>query len=168
METRGSTSLTSCKDFEADLVLLHYGELDGLARRTVEEHLEKCLDCRAAVEQMAKLMPLTIERDDPPTAFWIDYSREVRQKVDKMLERRSCRMALGSWLNPIPIAALSACAVALLALMFTFGKDYWSPARAPDDEVIVSSPQDLDLLQHLEILDALDVIEDMNSDSDTV
>jgi anti-sigma factor RsiW len=169
MASPGRVIHSACKILEADLVLLHYGELNDPERQAVQSHLQECLHCRDSLEQMAKLMPLTVQRDDPPTSFWTDYSRELRHKVDKTLERRSWRAALASWLKPIPIAALSACAVGLLALVFTVGKDYWSTPQAPeDDEVIVASPQDMDLLQHLDVLDALDVLEDMNSINDTV
>jgi len=169
MATAENILRSVCKDLEADLVLLHYGELNDPERQTVQNHLQECLNCRDSLEQMVKLMPLTVKRDDPPASFWADYSRELRQKVDKTLERRSWRAIFASWLRPIPVAALSACAVGLLALIVTVGKDYWSTPQAPEnDEVIVSSPQDLDLLQHLDVLDALDVLEDMNSVNDTV
>lgn len=157
----------ACADFAEDLVLYHYGEADDAARLHVEGHLRACGACRQSLEEMKRLMPLTVAQDEPPPAFWTDYRRELRKKIDTAAEKPSFWSALTAWLRPVPLTALATGAVVLLAVTFTVGKKYWNKSEPVlDDEVvaIMSSSQDLDLFKNLEILDALDVLEAMSSD----
>ncbi|MBM4259887.1 MAG: zf-HC2 domain-containing protein [Deltaproteobacteria bacterium] len=155
----------ACANFEEDLVLYHYGETDAAARANVEAHLRACAGCCGSLEEMQRLMPLTIARDEPPPAFWMTYSRELRHKIDAVADQTSLWNWLTAWLRPLPLTAFATGAVVLLAMTFTVGKKYWAkPQALLDDEVvaIMSSSQDLDLLKNLEILDALEVLEAMS------
>lgn len=156
-----------CATHEADLVLYHYGETDVTARARIEDHLRACAVCRQSLDEMAKLMPLTVAQDQPPPEFWTDYSRELRHRIDIVTENTSVWSSLAAWLRPLPLTAFAACAVMLLAVTFTVGKKYWPKGDAPvDDDVvaIMSASQDLELLRDLEILDALDVLETISTD----
>ena len=160
-------SHTGCREFEEDLVLFHYGELDESVSENIISHLKGCADCRDSLDNLKALMPMTIIRDEPPETFWSDYSRELRQKIDAVAEMPTWWEQLLSWIWPLPLPALAACAVVLLALTFTVGKKYWDlPDAAVDDDVmmIMSTSQDLDLIENLELLDALDVLEAMGTD----
>jgi hypothetical protein len=160
-------SKAGCREFEEDLVLFHYGELDESASENIISHLKSCTACRESFDEMKLLMPMTIIRDEPPETFWSEYSRELRQKIDAVAEKPSWWEQLVSWIRPLPLPALAACAVVLLALTFTVGKKYWDIPDAPgDDDVIaiMSTSQDLDLIENLELLDALDVLEVMGTD----
>lgn len=160
-------SSAACKQFEEDLVLYHYDDLEPAARENLATHLKSCPACRGAVEELNALLPRTIVRDEPPEKFWTDYSRELRQKIDAATDKPSLWSSLTAWLRPVPLTAFATGAVVLLALTFTVGKKYWHKAEPPlDDEAvaIMSSSQDLDLFKNLEILDALDVLEAMSSD----
>jgi hypothetical protein len=166
MATRENNA--ACKQFEEDLVLYHYDELDGAARDSITEHVKHCAPCRASLDELNGLMPKTVVRDEPPEAFWMDYSRELRRKIDAVAEKPSLWRSLTAWLRPLPLTAFATCAVVLLALTFTVGKKYWHKTEAAldDEEVaIMSSNQDLELLKNLEILDALDVLEVMSGDN---
>jgi hypothetical protein len=167
MTVQERSSSAGCQIFEADLVLFHYGELEESACQSVETHLKSCTACRDSLGEMKNLMPMTVARDEPPAPFWSDYSRELRAKLDTVAAKPSWWESILSWMRPIPMPALAAFAVVLLAVTFTVGKKYWDTPNAPDDDEVIalmSTDQDLDLLKNLEILDALDVLEAMGSD----
>ena len=72
---------TACNEFEQDLVLYHYGELSGDSRDQLASHLRACPACASYLKELAALLPLTVNTDEPGQEFWQNYSREMRHKV---------------------------------------------------------------------------------------
>ena len=81
---------TPCKEFEQDLVLYHYRELSEGARDNIASHTGGCKNCAAYLEELATLLPRTIEVDEPPKEFWQSYSREMRHKLAEALHHSRC------------------------------------------------------------------------------
>ena len=152
-----------CRNLEEDLVLYYYGELAESDRRHCEAHLKDCEYCRASLAEMTKLLPMTAAHDKPPPAFWDDYSREMRQKLDSVAERRSWWQHIAGFFAPLPMPALATGAMLLLALALTFGKGLWQPSTpAPDDDTLLEvlpMAERLDFFSDMEILDNLDLLE---------
>jgi anti-sigma factor RsiW len=163
MVARDKPALKACRNLEEDLVLYYYGELSESERRNCETHLKDCDACRASLAEMSKLLPITAAHDEPPQAFWNDYSREMRQKLDLAAERKSWWQSIAGLFVPIPIPALATGAMLLLALALTFGKGLWqSSAPAPDDESfmeVLPIAEQLDFFSDMELLDNLDLLE---------
>ena len=91
----------ACKPFEEDLVLYYYDELDSPGRAAVESHVKSCEPCRSYLKEMQLILPLTVKPDEPPQAFWEEYSREMRRKLAQAGDRKSWWHSLTSFLQPL-------------------------------------------------------------------
>jgi len=163
-------ALTSaCPNYEADLVLLHYGDLVGAARERLSQHVAQCAACAGYLRELAVLMPLTVKADDPPAVFWTDYSRELRLKIDDVVVKKTWWRGLGVFFRPSYLAAVGSAAIIVLALSFTLGKNFWSTHnRLPDDEIAELLPvaENLEFFSAMDVLDDLDLIEYIGQKAD--
>ncbi len=158
----------ACTNREEDLVLYYYGEL-GNGRTALEEHVRGCEPCRFYLKELESILPLTVKPDEPPQAFWDDYSREMRRKLTEVKERKSWWQSLASFLQPWAIPVSATAIVALLALTLTLGKGFWSSKEVPqDDEAfmeILPAVENLEFFKTMEVLDAMDFLENMGNTS---
>jgi len=156
----------ACKNLEEDLVLYYYGELTGPARADVESHLKNCDSCRLSLGEMSKLLPMTVEPDEPPQAFWDNYSREMRRKLDAVVESETWWEKIAAVFRPLPMPVLATGAVVLLALTLTFGRGLWqSSAPSSDDAAFMEAlpmAENLDFFTNLELLDNMDLLETLS------
>jgi anti-sigma factor ChrR (cupin superfamily) len=90
---------TVCNEFEQDLVLYHYGELSGDGRDQLANHLGACPACASYLKELAALLPLTVNTDEPGQEFWQNYSREMRHKLADLQEKKPWWQALAVTLN---------------------------------------------------------------------
>jgi anti-sigma-K factor RskA len=158
----------ACLELEQDLVLLHYNELDGAERQRLEAHLRDCPACTESLKQLADLLPQTILADEPPPAFWYDYSRELRYKLAQLREAESWWRRLFVSFKPWGIPALAASAVVALALTFGLGKNLWQQGETalPEDGAmleVLPIAENLDFYRNLEVLDNLDILQQMSA-----
>jgi hypothetical protein len=157
----------ACTQWEEDLVLHYYGELRGSERAAVEEHMRGCEPCRFYLKELESILPLTVKPDEPPQAFWDDYSREMRRKLTEVKERKSWWQSLASLAQPWAIPVSATAFVAILALTLTLGKGFWRSKEVPqDDEAfmeILPAAENLEFFKTMEVLDAMDFLEDMGS-----
>lgn len=150
---------TPCESLEADLVLFHYGDLASAERDTVQSHINDCVGCAGYLQELGKLMPLTISSDEPPQTFWTDYNRELRRKLDKA--ETSWWRSLSAILQPRWLhAALATAAVVVLALTFTLGKGIWPNRGAVDEDNALM--EELPMAENLEFFKAMDVLDDLD------
>ena len=163
MVARDKPALKACRNLEEDLVLYYYGEVSESARGNCDAHLKNCEACRASLAEMRSLLPMTAAHDEPPQAFWEDYSREMRRKLDAVTERETWWRRIVGSVAPLPVPALATGAVLLLALTLTLGKGLWqSSTTALDDEALIEvlpMAEQLDFFSNMELLDNLDLLE---------
>jgi hypothetical protein len=157
----------ACEQFEEDLVLYYYGDLAVSERSTVTDHVQSCEPCRLYLKEMESILPLTVKPDEPPQAFWDDYSQEMRRKLTAAGAGESWWQSLISFLQPWAIPAYATAAVAVLAITLTIGKGFWSSKEVPqEDEAfmeILPAAENLDFFKTMEVLDAMDVLEEMGT-----
>ena len=167
MAQDNTSAAVACTQWEEDLVLHYYGELRGSERIAVEDHVRGCEPCRFYLKELASLLPLTVKPDEPPQAFWDDYSREMRRKLADASERKSWWQILASFFQPWAIPVSATAVVAILALTLTVGKGFWGSKEAPqDDEAfmeILPAAENLEFFKTMEVLDAMDFLEDIGS-----
>ncbi|HUF43327.1 MAG TPA: hypothetical protein VMR20_15330 [Verrucomicrobiae bacterium] len=150
---------TPCSAVEADLVLLHYGDLGGAELDNLKVHVGVCAGCAGYLAELAKLMPLTVKTDEPPQMFWSDYNRELRRKLEDSAASQSWRRTFAQFFQPRWLPAFAAAAVVALALTFTLGKGIWpTQTPVPDDEAILEA---LPLAENLEFFKAMDFLDDL-------
>lgn len=130
---------------EKQLILYHYNELDPDDRQQIEKHLEHCVDCRAALEQIKTSLAAV-----PTVRLELDVAEKQRfsaQVVTKMVARRR-------WAKPVWGSALAASGALVLAFILMPGvqkqpKNISTPALA-----------ELEMLEQLDLLQDFDVLQD--------
>jgi hypothetical protein len=162
---------TACNEYEQDLVLYHYGDLEGSDLERVATHLAACAACASYLKELASLLPLTVKTDEPAEAFWQEYSREMRHKLTDLQENKSWWQTMIELVRPWTVPALAAATVVTLALTLTFGKKDSPPAHVPDDDQplmeVLPMAENLELFNNMDVLENIEVLEIMGSpDSD--
>lgn len=158
---------TACKNFEQELVLYYYGELSGAERSAVEAHVQSCAPCRLYLKAMQSILPLTVQPDEPPQAFWDNYSRELRRKLADIRDSKTGWRQWASWFQPWAAPILATTAVVVLALSLTLSKGFWRAREAPPDDEgfmeVLSMAENLEFYTNMELLDTLDLLEFLGS-----
>jgi hypothetical protein len=167
MADRTQPLAVACENFEQDLVLLHYGDLTGAERDTVQGHVKTCAACAAYLGQLDKLLPLTIKADEPEPSFWDDYSRELRRKLDAASGKPPWWRSLAVLFQPRLLPAFAAAVVVAIALAFTFGRGVRPLPEIPqvDRAMIEALPvaENLEFFRNMDVLDNLDLLESMSA-----
>ena len=156
----------ACADLEADLVLLHYGDLDEVERARLRAHAANCAGCSGYLHELATLLPLAVTTDTPPPEFWMNYNRELRHKIDAAVENKSWWHNFTAIFKPGYLPAVASAALVVLALTFTLGGGLWSGKNGtPDDEMTEALPvaEHLEFFRAMDVLDELDLLEVMGS-----
>lgn len=167
MATDEEITIAACENLEQELVLYYYGELPEPDRAKLDAHIETCRACALYLKQLENLLPLTRKADEPPQAFWDAYSRELQHKIAGVKEKKSWWRSLAALFQPWTVPALATAAVAIVAVTLTLGKGLWrSQNTQPDQEAlmeILPIAENLEFFKTMEVLDALDVLEEMGS-----
>jgi hypothetical protein len=91
----------------------------------------------------------------------------MHRKLTQVSDKKSWWQNLASFFQPWAIPVSATAAVAILALTLTLGKGFWSSKEVPqDDEVfmeILPAAENLEFFKTMEVLDAMDFLEDMGS-----
>jgi len=163
MAQRNDPLQRSCKEFEEDLVLYHYGECGPVERGRIEKHLEDCGGCNRFLADLSRLLPMTVKSDEPPEPFWQSYSRELRTKLAAVEQKNLWQNTLISLFRPWPVPALATALVLILALTLTLNKKVWrAPDLSSEEEAmmeILPLAENLEFFRAMELLDSLDFLE---------
>jgi hypothetical protein len=159
MVDKNESLRAACKDFERDLVLYYFDDCAGTKQSRIEMHLESCAPCRRFLEDLQKILPLTVKLDNPPQAFWEDYFKELRAKLAAVEPKRPWWVAF-SFLRPWPVPAVATALVLILTITFTLIKDWRgsSQLRPADETLLEVLPivQNLDFFETMELLNSLE------------
>jgi anti-sigma factor RsiW len=140
---------------DTELVPYLRGELPPAEREHVEQHLEKCPDCRQDTELLRDLIEHVARSiGRPPDVNWARYRSELREKLEARRARRAW------WWRPVPMAlSASVAGVLLLVAVWTgyqmTGGEPFSPEEA-------SLGSELGLLQEYQVVEQLDLLEDLD------
>jgi anti-sigma factor RsiW len=154
---------TACNEFEQDLVLYHYGELSGDGRDQLASHLGACPACASYLTELAALLPLTVNTDEPGQDFWQNYSREMRHKLADLQEKKSWWQALQTALRPWTLPALAGTAVIALAVTLNTSNQTTTDVPSADPALMEVLPmaENLDLFNNMDVLENIEVLEVM-------
>ena len=154
---------TACNEFEQDLVLYHYGELSGDTRDHLASHLRACPACASYLKELAALLPLTVNTDEPGQEFWQNYSREMRHKLADLQEKKSWWHALQTALHPWTLPALAGTAVIALAVTLNTSNKTTTdePSANPALMEVMPMAENLELFNNMDVLENIEVLEVM-------
>ncbi|MGH7834788.1 MAG: zf-HC2 domain-containing protein [Candidatus Binatia bacterium] len=160
----------ACSDFERDLVLYYYKESPADECRRIESHLQSCFGCKRFLQELASLLPLTLQDDEPPQAFWESYSRALRRRLARAESKPAWWNRLSAFFVPWPVPATAAAVVVGLAVTLALGT--WSSKNEdlpPENEAVLEVmpiAENLELLRSMEFLDALDLLDSSRAPAD--
>jgi anti-sigma factor RsiW len=164
--------IKACAELEQDLVLYYYGELDSAGRTRVESHMKTCAGCRASLKAMRTILPLTADYDEPPETFWSAYAREMRHKLAEIDDRKPWWRRLAGLPRSQALPAFAACAAIAIALVLTLDKGWMTPSDVPvsDQALLEALPvaEHLDFFRHMELLDAIELLESTGTANEQV
>ncbi len=154
---------TACNEFEQDLVLYHYGDLSGDSRDRLASHLRSCPACASYLKELATLLPLTVNTDEPGQEFWQNYSREMRHKLADLQEKKSWWQALQTALRPWTLPALAGTAVIALAVTLNTSNQTTTDVPSADPALMEVLPmaENLELFNNMDVLENIEVLEVM-------
>jgi hypothetical protein len=156
-----------CADREENLVLFHYGDLDGAERDGLHAHVGSCAACAAYLKDLGTLLPLTVAVSEPAANFWNDYDRELRKKIDATLDHKTWTEKLGEFFQPRWVPAFATAAIVALALTFTFGRGIWTPSEPAQENAamveVLPVAENWEFFSTMDVLDNLDLLESMGS-----
>jgi anti-sigma-K factor RskA len=164
MTPKSNVGGKACAEMQADLALYYYGDLSAADRARVADHLATCVPCAAFIEDLKSILPLTATADEPPTEFWLDYTRELRQKITATEERFFSRQNFLAFFPGWRLPALATAAILVLALTLIFNRN--SGERnlpyAPDEAALLAVlpiAENLDFFRAMEFLDSMELLD---------
>ena len=167
MTEKNRTLVSPCGELEQDLVLFHYGDLGVAERETLQIHLKSCAACAGYVKDLGTVLPLTIATDEPAQSFWTDYNRELRQKIDDLVEKKTWRQSLAAFFQPRWVPAIATATIVALALTFTVGRDFWTTPDPAENQAAIMEllpvAENLEFFNAMEVLDNLELLESMGN-----
>lgn len=154
---------TVCNELEQDLVLFHYGDLSAEDRERLATHLRACPGCATYLKELATLLPLTMNTDEPGEEFWQNYSREMRHKLADLQEKKSWWQELQSALRPWTLPALAGTAVIALAVTLNTANKTTTDVPVADPALMEVLPmaENLELFNNMDVLENIEVLEAM-------
>jgi len=153
--------MKSCRHFQDDAILRHYGELPAGEEKKLTEHLARCEACSTYVRDMEKMLALTtMERDvaAPSPVFWQAYQAGIREKIDE--ETKRCwwsKIRLG---GKVPALAAVFSVLLFLGIWFLYPGDV---AEKPEMYDLPVSAEEAHLVEHLDMLQEYDLIKDLDA-----
>ncbi|MFQ5683594.1 MAG: zf-HC2 domain-containing protein [Candidatus Binatia bacterium] len=159
----------ACKDFEQDLILYYYEECESKERDRVASHLEGCPACRKHFSDLRNLLSITASSDEPPQAFWQNYSREMSRKLAAAEQRSGWWRGLTTFFHPWPVPALATALILLIVVTFTFTSGLWHSQDIPLEEEalleVLPMAENIEFFKAMEVLDTMDFLEDLGNQS---
>ena len=157
-----------CLAFERDMLLYHFGELPDAARRRGDEHVAACGRCAEALRDLRATLALVRERPrpQPPEAFWQDYKRSLRLRLDGARPASGWRRWLPGLFGLRPLPTLAAAgivaSVVLASTLLLRAPRERVPAEAMLTLEVLPVVQNLDVLQVMQVIEVADVLEDLD------
>lgn len=144
----------TCTEVREDLIAWLDGELDVRQAARLGEHLDGCAACRAIAEQHRAVWRLLDHDADVPVAPGF---------VARVLERLGLARRPAGRTAPAFRGVWIAAAAALLLVLLPIGLQQVSPGTSGDlSNEELEAALDMDLLENLELLHALDVLAEVD------
>lgn len=161
--------MQACEHQKENLTLYVYGELDPVAGRKVENHLENCEGCRHEYQRLSTILAKVRQASVAPQLTpW--EARAMAANISRTLKAGPGRTGWRQYLDfmpsrLIPAAAMAAALVIAVAVVGYLNLNK-TPGLAPvslnQNEEIMLSDTDLEILDNLELLKEMDAIQKLS------
>jgi anti-sigma factor RsiW len=159
----------ACEHLKENLTLYVYGELDPATGREVENHLENCEGCRKEHERLSTILTRVKEASVSPQLSPME-ARAMAANISRTLKSGPRWNWWRQYLEFMPSrlipAAAMACALIITVAVVGYLKLNDTPGVAPvsqnQNEEIMLSDKDLEILDNLELLKEMDAIQKLS------
>jgi len=161
--------MQACEHLKENLTLYVYGELDPVTGREVESHLENCEGCRQEHERLSAILTRVKEASLSPQLSPME-ARAMAANISRTLKAVPRRNGWRQYLEFLPSRLIPAAAMAGALVIAVAVVGYLnlnkSPGLAPvslnQNEEIMLSDTDLEILDNLELLKEMDAIQKLS------
>jgi hypothetical protein len=162
---KGGAGMEACHHQKKNLVLYAYGDLDSNSGKEVENHLAKCKFCRSEYQQLLSLLGNIRETASLPELSPKQVNSMVTHIKWKLKDKQKDKW-WRRYLDFRPVHMIPAIATACI-LIITAGiigyvkindTDEFQPIAAQQDEELILSETDLEIVKNLEFLKEMDAI----------
>ena len=161
--------MQACEHLKENLTLYVYGELDPAAGQKVENHLETCEGCRQEHERLSTILTRVKEASMSPQLSPLE-ARAMATEISRTLKAGTRRTWWRQYLEfmpsrLIPSAAMAGALIITVAVVGYFNLNK-TPGIAPvslnQNEELMLSDKDLEILDNLELLKEMDAIQKLS------
>jgi len=158
-----------CEHLKENLTLYVYGELDPVTEREVENHLENCEGCRHEHERLSTILTRVREASVSPQLSPLE-ARAMAADISRTLKAGTRRNWWRQYLEfmpsrLVPAAALAGALIITVAVIGYLNLNK-TPGLAPvslnQNEEIMLSDTDLEILDNLELLKEMESIQKLS------
>ena len=158
-----------CEHLKENLTLYTYGELDPVPSREVENHLKSCEGCRQEHRRLSTILAKVKKTGAAPQLSPLE-ARAMAANISRTLKAGPRRNWWRQYLDfmpsrLMPAAAMAAALVIAVAVVGYLNLDK-PPGTAPvslnQNEEIMLSDTDLEILDNLELLKEMDAIQKLS------
>jgi len=130
-ESNSSSGGQACPEFESQIMLLALDELEGPERDSLEEHLDHCARCVAALAAERRMLELLAsqQRAEPPAALLSNCRNRFEDSLDEM-DHRSIFARWAESIFPAHWLALHPAASVAMLLLIGFSIGTLAPWRS--------------------------------------
>ena len=161
--------MQACEHLKENLTLYVYGELDSATGRKVEKHLENCEGCRKENERLSTILNRVKEASVSPQLSPME-ARAMAANISRTLKGGPRRSGWRQYLEFMPSRLIPAAAMAgaliITAAVVGYLKLNNTPGAEPvslnQNEEIMLSDTDLEILDNLELLKEMDAIQKLS------
>jgi hypothetical protein len=161
--------MQACEHLKENLTLYVYGELDPAAGREVEIHLESCEGCRNEHARLSTVLAKVKEASMSPQLSPME-ARAMAAEISRTLKAGRRRTGWRQYLEFLPSrlvpSAAIACALVITVAVIGYLNLNKTPGTAPvslnQNEEIMLSDKDLEILDNLELLKEMDAIQKLS------
>ena len=161
--------MQACEHLKENLTLYVYGELDPTTGQKVENHLEHCEGCRQEHERLSTILTRVKEASVSPQLSPLE-ARAMAANISRTLKAGTRRTWWRQYLEFMPSRLIPAAAMAGALIITVAVVGYLNlnktPGMAPvslnQNEELMLSDKDLEILDNLELLKEMDAIQKLS------
>ena len=161
--------MQACEHLKENFTLYIYGELDPAASREVEIHLESCEGCRNEHARLSTVLAKVKEASLSPQLSPME-ARAMAAEISRTLKAGRRRTGWRQYLEFMPSRliprAAMACGLVITVAVIGYLNLNKTPGTAPvsmnQNEEIMLSDKDLEILDNLELLKEMDAIQKLS------
>jgi hypothetical protein len=161
--------MQACEHLKENLTLYVYGELDPATGREVENHLENCEGCRKENERLSTILTRIKEASVSPQlspmearAMAANISRTLKGGSRRSWWRQYLEFMPSRWIPAAAMAGALIIAIAVVGYLKLNDTPGVEPVSLNQNEEIMLSDKDLEILDNLELLKEMDAIQKLS------